>query len=71
MTHRNREFVLIDENGNVRRFDEHASLYMVIDYIENLDIETIVVGETSAAKVTWEKQFKAVTVMPSGFGREG
>jgi hypothetical protein len=63
--------VLVYENGKKKIFDASVPLRVILSHIQNNDIETIVVGETSADAEKWEKQFKAVTVMPSGFGKEG
>lgn len=62
--------ILINEDGAKKIYDESAPLRFVIDYIAKNNIETIVVGETRQGRVEWEKQFRAVTVMPSQFGKK-
>lgn len=62
--------ILITEDGRKMIFDSGNSLRMAMEYIANNPIETIVIGDIEAYNVLWEKQFKAVTVMPTTFGQE-
>lgn len=66
-------FILIMEDGTQKEFGIGNSVQLLIRVIERDDVERIVVGNVVNGKVKWEKQFEAVTVMPSSFGesREG
>lgn len=63
---------LIYEDGDI-----HAGNFVnlptsnLVSVLRFSKVETIVVGEVdSDGKVIWEKQFSAVTVMPSSFGKQ-
>lgn len=61
---------LIDEDGEEESFAERDPLRSLVAHLKQHDVETIVVGEIDGdGNVIWEKQFSAVTVMPSSFGK--
>ena len=66
---------LLTEDGHKISFMPFDTIRQLATAIDFNAVDTIVVGELDAGtgKVAWEKQFSAVTVMPSEFGarREG
>lgn len=61
---------LIDADGQEENFGMRDLLASVVSHLKLNDVETIVVGEVDGeGKVIWEKQFSAVTVMPTEFGK--
>jgi len=62
------KIIVIADDGQKIQFDDTNSLRSLMEYIKRSDVYVIVVGEVDANGVVWEKQFKPVTVIPSGWG---
>jgi hypothetical protein len=60
---------LIYEDEVKREFSIDAPVRYLIDVIRKGEVETIVFGDVKDDEVVWEKQFSAVTVMPTSFGK--
>jgi hypothetical protein len=60
---------LILEDHTVREFGIGDSVQSLIRAIKREDVKTIVAGDKQGKTVLWEKQFNAVTVLPTDFGK--
>ena len=57
--------ILVHEDGTKDQFGIGDSVESVIRAIYRSEVATIVVGEVANGVVLWEKQFGAMTVMPT------
>lgn len=57
------------EDGTTKTCDTNAPTWAFLRDIQNNPVETIVAGDVKGKKVLWEKQFNAVDVMPTDFGK--
>ena len=62
--------LLVYEDGTKDQFGIGDSVQSVIRAIYRHDVQTVVVGEVAKdGAVVWEKQFSAMTVMPTEFAK--
>jgi hypothetical protein len=61
--------ILVMEDGSSKQIGDHSLVVSLERLISREDVKTIVFGELQGDKVAWEKQFEAVTVIPSSFGK--
>jgi hypothetical protein len=61
--------ILVMEDGTTRQMKTENSIATLIRAVEKSAVETIVFGDVGGGVVHWEKQFKAVDVMPTSFGK--
>lgn len=61
--------ILKMEDGRTVTIDKQASVLSLISAIKKNEVETIVVGDVKGKNVLWEKQFNAVAVVPTDFGK--
>lgn len=57
------------EDGSIRKIDPTRPIASLLSVLESNDVETIIAGQVGKKSTDWEKQFQAVTVMPSSFGK--